>query len=133
MAPPPHLSPPSTTPIRLGFETALVRVRNQRRQSGGRGTTLSDARLPFSFVGHQSPGHVERALDPKGPSMNLLKPLATVACLTLASMTIQTSAQAAVPHKWQNCTIVNHRLPHGVGLQHAHDHTSGTPVTSFRH
>jgi hypothetical protein len=65
--------------------------------------------------------------------MNLLKPLATVACLTLASMTIQTSAQAAVPHKWQNCTIVNHRLPHGVGLKHAHDHTSGTPVTSFRH
>jgi len=41
MATPRHLSPPSTTPIRLGFETALVRVRNQRRQSGGRGTTLS--------------------------------------------------------------------------------------------
>ena len=23
--------------------------------------------------------------------------------------------------------------PHGVGKPHAHDHTSGTPVTNFKH
>lgn len=40
---------------------------------------------------------------------------------------------ANVPAKWKNCTTVNERLPHGVGLRHAHDHTSGNPVTSFRH
>ncbi len=28
---------------------------------------------------------------------------------------------------------MNNRLPHGVGLKHAHDHTTGTPVTNFRH
>jgi hypothetical protein len=38
-----------------------------------------------------------------------------------------------VPYKWKNCTIVNHRLPHGVGRANAHDATSGTPVTNFRH
>ncbi|RNM16162.1 calcium-binding protein [Nocardioides pocheonensis] len=41
--------------------------------------------------------------------------------------------RATVPYQWQNCTIVNHRLPHGVGRATAHDATSGTPVTSFRH
>ena len=39
----------------------------------------------------------------------------------------------AVVYRWKNCTIVNHRLPHGVGLAHAHDKTSGVPVTNFRH
>lgn len=39
----------------------------------------------------------------------------------------------AVVYRWRNCTIVNHRLPHGVGLSNAHDHTSGVPVTNFRH
>jgi hypothetical protein len=39
----------------------------------------------------------------------------------------------AVVHRWKNCTIVNQRLPHGVGLNRAHDKTSGVPVTNFRH
>jgi hypothetical protein len=65
--------------------------------------------------------------------MNLLKPLAASACLAATLLAVQPTAQAAVPHKWQNCTIVNNRLPHGVGLKNAHDHTSGTPVTSFKH
>lgn len=43
------------------------------------------------------------------------------------------SPAEAVVHKWKNCTIVNKRLPHGVGRNNAVDHTSGTPVTSFRH
>jgi hypothetical protein len=39
----------------------------------------------------------------------------------------------SVVAKWKNCTVVNRRLPHGVGRATAHDATSGTPVTSFRH
>ena len=39
----------------------------------------------------------------------------------------------SVVAKWANCTVVNRRLPHGVGRANAHDHTSGTPVTNFRH
>lgn len=37
--------------------------------------------------------------------------------------------------RWDNCTTVNQRYPHGVGRNHAHDHTaSGSyPVTNFKH
>jgi hypothetical protein len=38
----------------------------------------------------------------------------------------------AVPPQWKNCTVVNHRYPHGVGKVGARDHTSGTPVTTFK-
>jgi len=34
---------------------------------------------------------------------------------------------------YDNCTNYNNRYPHGVGRRHAHDHTTGTPVTNFRH
>ena len=34
---------------------------------------------------------------------------------------------------YANCTALHTRWPHGVGRTHAHDHTSGTPVTSFTH
>jgi hypothetical protein len=30
-----------------------------------------------------------------------------------------------------NCTALNKRYPHGVGLPGARDHTSGKPVTNF--
>jgi hypothetical protein len=43
------------------------------------------------------------------------------------------SAAAPNPHLWDNCTHYNHKYPHGVGKRHAHDHTSGTPVTNFLH
>jgi hypothetical protein len=42
-------------------------------------------------------------------------------------------AGALVPPLYKNCTNLNKRYPHGVGLLHAHEKTSGTPVTSFRH
>lgn len=35
-------------------------------------------------------------------------------------------------HLYDNCTHFNHKYPHGVGKKHAHDHTSGTPVTTFK-
>ena len=57
-----------------------------------------------------------------------------IACITIVAPTllVVTPAQAAVPAQWKNCTVVNKRLPHGVGRAKAHDHTSGTPVTNFR-
>lgn len=43
------------------------------------------------------------------------------------------ASQTKVPAKWKNCTALNKRYPHGVGKTHAHDHTSGIPVTNFKH
>ena len=43
------------------------------------------------------------------------------------------AAPATVPRPWKNCTNVHKRYPHGVGKLRAHDHTSGTPVTNFKH
>ena len=55
-----------------------------------------------------------------------------VTALVAAPIALITPAEAAVPAKWANCTVVNKRLPHGVGLAKARDKTSGTPVTNFR-
>jgi hypothetical protein len=33
---------------------------------------------------------------------------------------------------WQNCKRVRAKYRHGVGKLHAHDRTSGVPVTNFR-
>ena len=62
------------------------------------------------------------------------KLLGALACLafTVPTFAFVTPAEAAVPAKWQNCTVVNKRLPHGVGRANARDKTSGTPVTNFR-
>ncbi len=65
--------------------------------------------------------------------MTALRTLAASACLAVVGLAMPVSAHASVPHKWSNCTVVNQRLPHGVGLKRAHDHTSGTPVRNFRH
>jgi hypothetical protein len=40
---------------------------------------------------------------------------------------------AGATGRWKNCTAFNKVYPHGVGRTHAHDHTSGTPVTAFKH
>ncbi len=57
-----------------------------------------------------------------------------IACtvMTAPMLVLAVPAEAAVPAKWQNCTVVNKRLPHGVGRANARDKTSGTPVTNFR-
>lgn len=61
------------------------------------------------------------------------KKLAVAAALSLPCLAFTAvSADAAVPAKWANCTTVNKRLPHGVGMAKARDKTSGTPVTNFR-
>jgi hypothetical protein len=43
------------------------------------------------------------------------------------------AAPRSVPAPWKNCKHVNARYPHGVGRMGAHDKTSGTPVTNFKH
>jgi hypothetical protein len=47
---------------------------------------------------------------------------------------VTSPADAASGPAWtKNCTALNRKYPHGVGRKRAHDHTSGTPVTSFKH
>lgn len=42
-------------------------------------------------------------------------------------------APAALKYKFKNCTALNKVYKHGVGKSTARDHTSGTPVTTFKH
>ena len=49
------------------------------------------------------------------------------------STAVASASETRIPAKWKNCTAVNHRYPHGVGRNNAHDHTSGVPVTNFKH
>jgi hypothetical protein len=57
----------------------------------------------------------------------------TLAALLLAGMalTFVPVAGARIPPLYKNCTALNKKYPHGVGRVHAHDKTSGTPVTTF--
>ncbi|HEX4518992.1 MAG TPA: excalibur calcium-binding domain-containing protein [Gaiellaceae bacterium] len=55
--------------------------------------------------------------------------------LTLAAFSfalLASSAGATIPPPYKNCTQLNKRYPHGVGKVGARDHTSGTPVTTFK-
>jgi len=59
--------------------------------------------------------------------------LATLVVLLAGSFAPAASATPSkAPAQWKNCGAVNHRYPHGVGRAHAHDATSGTPVTNFK-
>jgi hypothetical protein len=49
-----------------------------------------------------------------------------------ASTAVASASETRIPARWKNCTAVNKRYPHGVGRNHAHDHTSGVPVTNFK-
>jgi hypothetical protein len=51
----------------------------------------------------------------------------------LVLMSLQVAPADAVAVSYVNCTAYNSTYPHGVGRNHARDHTSGTPVTNFRH
>jgi Excalibur calcium-binding domain len=56
-----------------------------------------------------------------------------VVALVLAAALIAASASSAlVPPLYKNCTSLHKRYPHGLGKLGARDHTSGTPVTTFR-
>ena len=43
------------------------------------------------------------------------------------------SAGAAMPALYKNCTNLNKKYPHALGKLVARDHTSSEPVTTFRH
>jgi hypothetical protein len=64
--------------------------------------------------------------------------LAAGVALSVPAVTVTVTVAAAAPaaaqsNLYKNCTHLNHRWPHGVGRNHAHDHTSGVPVTNFKH
>lgn len=48
-----------------------------------------------------------------------------------ALLPIAAAAPADAARSFGNCTNMHRVYPHGVGLYGAHDHTSGTPVTTF--
>jgi hypothetical protein len=58
----------------------------------------------------------------------------TAATMTLTSMTVGVAFAPASQASglYDNCTNLHNRWPHGVGRLHAHDHTTGTPVTTFK-
>ena len=66
-----------------------------------------------------------------------MKRIAAVAIAAglLSASALTQAAQATQPAStiWDNCTNYNARWPHGVGRDHAVDHTSGTPVRNFHH
>jgi hypothetical protein len=63
---------------------------------------------------------------------NMLTSASAVAVLALAGSTLSVAAPAEASVLFTNCTHLNQRYHHGVGRRGAHDHTSGTPVTSFK-
>jgi Excalibur calcium-binding domain len=54
------------------------------------------------------------------------------ALLWLAVLGTNGTARAGESIKYPNCKALNKRYPHGVGRWGARDHTSGTPVTTFK-
>lgn len=58
---------------------------------------------------------------------------AVSAVLAATALGLPAATAATVPPPWTNCTTYNHKWPHGVGRDHAVDHTSGTPVRNFLH
>jgi len=51
----------------------------------------------------------------------------------VAPASVTVFAPTALKYKFKNCTALNKVYQHGVGRSNAKDHTSGTPVTTFRH
>jgi hypothetical protein len=63
----------------------------------------------------------------------ILKLMRTLAVMLLVgvALTFVSVAGAKIPPLYKNCAALNKKYPHGVGRVHAHDKTSGTPVTTF--
>lgn len=52
--------------------------------------------------------------------------------IAFGGLTAVTPASAQTAGVFTNCTALHTRWPHGVGRLHAHDQTTGTPVTTFK-
>ena len=65
--------------------------------------------------------------------MHATKTLIAFAVTTTAAatLTLAVPASAHTTGYHDNCTNLNKKWPHGVGLAKAKDRTSGTPVTTF--
>ena len=65
--------------------------------------------------------------------MHATKTLISIAVTTLAATTLTLAgpASGSTTGHHDNCTNLNKKWPHGVGLAKARDRTSGTPVTNF--
>lgn len=68
--------------------------------------------------------------------VSLLKSVMVGITMTAASAAIgmpvaQANTVGAIG-RYKNCTAYHVYYPHGVGENHAHDHTKGTPVTDFK-
>ena len=57
---------------------------------------------------------------------------ALMAIAAVAVTPVAADAQAAKARVFKNCTEMHKVYPHGVGKVGARDHTSGTPVTTFK-
>jgi hypothetical protein len=55
-----------------------------------------------------------------------------VLLLIAAGLIAASAASAAAPALYKNCTALNKKYPHGVGLANAKDKTSSTPVSTFK-
>ena len=67
-----------------------------------------------------------------GP-MHLNRLISIPLSLAMTAATVGVCLPASAGGIYTNCTALHTRWPHGVGRTHAHDHTSGTPVTTFKH
>jgi Spy/CpxP family protein refolding chaperone len=52
--------------------------------------------------------------------------------LLVGATALAAPAEARTARHFSNCTAMHKVYPHGVGKPGAKDHTSGTPVTSFK-
>jgi hypothetical protein len=62
----------------------------------------------------------------------MTKPVILLVLLFALALGVAASATAGPALQYRNCTALNKRYPHGVGRWGARDHTSGTPVTTFK-
>ena len=67
---------------------------------------------------------------PIGRDTEGVRGLAVVLTGAIALAAASTAA-ARIPPAYKNCTSLDKKYPHGIGRAHAHDKTSGTPVTTF--
>jgi hypothetical protein len=67
--------------------------------------------------------------------MSNIKRVITAAIVTIAGAGMVVGGATAAEAKaktFSNCTAMHKVYKHGVGRPHAHDKTSGTPVTNFK-
>jgi hypothetical protein len=62
----------------------------------------------------------------------LITAVALVLAMPASAVVTATGAPSLTSVRYPRCSALNRRYPHGVGRVGARDHTSGTPVTTFK-